>query len=43
MPQEEHVKCPHCGNDRPDLLEKLHGDGYICTVCSKYFMIKKGK
>ena len=32
------MNCPHCKNDREDLIEWLPAwQVYVCTVCSKLF------
>jgi transposase-like protein len=38
-------KCPHCRNDDQSMIELiLHDNGikmYLCSVCSKTFIIEK--
>lgn len=31
------MRCPHCKNDNPRLLERLTHDTARCDVCSKEF------
>jgi uncharacterized Zn finger protein len=33
----EPLKCPHCGNERTDMIEKIGIITYLCNVCSKIF------
>lgn len=33
-------RCPHCTNEKPDLLEALDTAGvcWLCTVCARTFV-----
>jgi DNA-directed RNA polymerase subunit RPC12/RpoP len=35
------LRCPHCGNERTDLLERIAKGLYLCSVCSKLFTKKE--
>lgn len=44
---QQQLICPHCRNDRKDLMEHLYRkmfegstEHYYCTVCSKTFEVR---
>lgn len=37
------MKCPHCKNEDPDLLERLTATVWRCDVCSKNFPATFGR
>jgi transposase-like protein len=33
------LKCPHCQNDRLDMIEHLYAQKFFCIICSKTFEV----
>jgi transposase-like protein len=33
------LKCPHCQNDRLDMVEHLYAQKFFCMICSKTFEV----